>query len=280
MKKLEYIATGGETGFSDPLLVGKTILSIEKDGVGFTKIVSTAPIYKHIQYINSTGTINFASILIAGEYILVLYQDKGDVCFPVAIQSGFTLPDAIAGFSYNASFFISGTIPASISALVKPAWMTVTLTATMVTFSGTPAISDSGNNAVNFTLTNACGTVNFSQSLNVSVLTAQFEAATYVSINRFTKVEIANLSGTPGVVVTIILDTLVNTNGGILKVNGVVATQGNTYNVTLAVSGGILNTEIDVIANPGTEIMGHFTITAVSAGIIGLSKTYQIIKLF
>jgi hypothetical protein len=150
----------------------------------------------------------------------------------------------------------------------------------MVTFSGTPLITDAGTGTASFTLSNACGSAPFSQSFNVNTVPAQFGATTFVSGDRLTEVEIANLSGTSGVVVTVTLDTLTNSNGGNLKVNGVAATVGNTYNVTLGVSGGTLNVEIDGITSPGSAILGHFTITAVSAGGIGISKTYQISKVF
>jgi hypothetical protein len=86
----------------------------------------------------------------------------------------------------------------------------------------------------------------------------------------------------PGVVVTVTLNVLTNANGGVLKVNGVVASLGDTYSVTIDASGkGSLNVEIDGIAgNYGTGILGQFQITSVSAGAIGVSKTYLISKAF
>jgi hypothetical protein len=50
--------------------------------------------------------------------------------------------------------------------------------------------------------------------------------------------------------------------------------------VTIGSNGkGSLNVEIDGIAdNHGTAILGEFTITSVSAGEIGLLKTYLISK--
>jgi len=282
VKKLEYIASGGESGFMSPLLIGKRILSVMKDGVGMSKIVTSAPIDKQAQYINSTGGINFFSSLAPLEDVIVLYDDEADVCFPVAVQSGFTLPDAVCGQAYNASFFVSGTPTFNIASIVKTncSWLSVTLTDTMVTFSGTPLITDAGTATVSFTLSNACGSAPFSQNFNVNTVPAQFVATTFISGDRLTEVEIANLSGTSGVVVTVTLDTLTNSNGGNLKVNGVIATVGNTYNVTLGVSGGTLNVEIDGITSRGSAILGHFTITAVSAGEIGILKTYQISKVF
>jgi hypothetical protein len=94
--------------------------------------------------------------------------------------------------------------------------------------------------------------------------------------------EIANIQGTPAITVTITLDTLENDNGGTLEVNGTPATQGDTWNVVLDAGGnGSLNVSIvGAAGNPGTHILGHFTITAVSSGAIGTPNIYQISKVF
>jgi len=109
MKKLEYIAIGGEYGFTNPLLIGRRILSVMRDGVGMSKIVTEAPQDKQAQYLISTGGINFKSSLSENEDVIVLYADAEDVCFPVSVQDGFILPEAIAGFAYNASFIVNGS---------------------------------------------------------------------------------------------------------------------------------------------------------------------------
>lgn len=282
MKKLEYIPIGGEYGFTSPLLIGRRILSVMRDGIGMSKIVTTTPQDKQAQYLISTGSINFKSSLSENEDIIVLYSDAENVCLPVDIQLGYFMPVGVAGFAYISTFYAVGTSPFTLSSIVKPSWMTVTLSSDLVTFTGTPAIGDAGNNAVSFTISNACGTVNFSQVFNVSVPTAQFDWTTFVSGDRSTDVEIANLTGMPGVVVTVTLNVLTNANGGVLKVNGVVASLGDTYSVTIDTSGkGSLNVEIDGIAgNYGTGILGQFQITSVSAGAIGVSKTYLISKAF
>jgi hypothetical protein len=62
----------------------------------------------------------------------------------------------------------------------------------------------------------------------------------------------------------------------------VTASLGDSYNVTIGSNGkGSLDVEIDGIAdNHGTAILGELTITAVSAGEIGITKTYLISKVF
>lgn len=282
MKKIEYIAIGGEFGFVNPLLIGRRILSVMRDGVGMSKIVIAAPQDKQAQYLISTGGIYFKSPLSENEDVIVLYADSDNVCFPVTIQSGYFMPVGVVGFAYLSSFYVNGTSPFTLSSIVKPSWMTITLSSNLITFSGTPAIGDAGNNTVSFTINNDCGTDDFLQVFNISAPTAQFDTTTFVSGDRSTDVEIANLTGMPGVTVTITLETLTNVNGGVLKVNGVVASLNDTYNVTIGSNGkGSLNVEIDGNAdNHGTAILGQFQITSVDAGEIGVSKTYQISKVF
>ena len=282
MKKIEYIAIGGEFGFVNPLLIGRRILSVMRDGVGMSKIVTTTPQDKQAQYLISTGGIYFKSSLSENEDVIVLYADSDNVCFPVAIQSGYFMPVGVVGFAYLSSFYVNGTSPFTLIPDVKPSWMTITLSSNLITFSGTPAIGDAGNNTVSFTINNACGTANFSQVFNISAPTAQFDTTTFVSGDRSTDVEIANLTGMPGLIVTVTLEILTNVNGGVLKVNGAVASLNDTYNVTIGSNGkGSLNVEIDGNAdNHGTAILGQFQITSVNAGEIGVSKTYLISKVF
>ncbi len=110
---------------------------------------------------------------------------------------------------------------------------------------------------------------------------AAFLATTFVSGNALNDVEVANIFGTPGVTVTVTLDNYVNTNGGKLKVNGSEAYINNTWDVLIGNNcQGHLDVEIDGVINPGTAILGHFTITSVSAGSIGTPDSYQISKAF
>jgi hypothetical protein len=124
----------------------------------------------------------------------------------------------------------------------------------------------------------------FSTQATISYQEAKFGDTTFL-VNGQPAVnedEIANLEGTPGVTVTVTLDTLENDNGGTLEVNGVTAAQGDTWNVVLDGGGvGALNVSIlGAAGSPATHILGHFTITSVSAGAIGTPDSYQISKVF
>jgi hypothetical protein len=110
---------------------------------------------------------------------------------------------------------------------------------------------------------------------------AHFGATTFVSGDALTDVEVANFIGIPGATVVIKLDSVVNNNGGSLRVNSSTAYLNNTWSVVLDGSGnGTLNVEIDGVTNSGTAILGHFTIISISAGTIGSPNAYQISKAF
>src|SRR6185312_1674335 len=90
---------------------------------------------------------------------------------------------------------------------------------------------------ISFTINNPCGSVDFADTIDVNIGGARFTDTTFVSGDSLNDSEIANIIGEPGVTVTVTLDTLTNNNGGVLKVNTVIAAQGDTWNVTLDGSG-------------------------------------------
>jgi hypothetical protein len=152
----------------------------------------------------------------------------------------------------------------------------------VITFSGTPLITDEFSGVpVSFTASNDCGSEDYSTTIDVIAIGARFDGATFVSGDRFNDVEIANLSGTPGVVITVTMDEYSNDNGGDIRVNGAPAVLSDTWNVTLdALGKGILNVEIHGFSVFGTHMRGHFIITSVSEGAIGTNNTFQISKAF
>ncbi len=71
----DYVATGGETGFTSALLVGKQIQGVSRDGVNASQILSSGtPVGKEVLYETATGGIEFEIPMEAGERIKVLYQ--------------------------------------------------------------------------------------------------------------------------------------------------------------------------------------------------------------
>lgn len=73
--RYEYTAVGGETGFTDAELAGKTILEVNIDGISYGPIIiSGTPVGKEIKYITASGQFVWPPPAEAGEEIYVLYQ--------------------------------------------------------------------------------------------------------------------------------------------------------------------------------------------------------------
>lgn len=73
--RYEYTGVGGEDGFTEPLLIGKNILEVNKDGLGNSKIIfSGTPLGKEVKYISSTGQFQWAITFEPGEEAYVIWQ--------------------------------------------------------------------------------------------------------------------------------------------------------------------------------------------------------------
>lgn len=204
-------------------------------------------------------------------------------CTAVGVQGTPALPDAYSDQAYSAAIILTGTGPYTLSAITKPDWMIIDISDNEVIFSGTPAIGDVGTGiTVGFTVSNACGSDDYSDTIDVIQSGTRFGDTTINSGDALNESETANIiGGAPGATVTVTLDTLTNNNGGQLKVNGLQAFQGNTWNIVLDSSGnGSFDADIVGLNHPSTAILGHFTITSVTAGTIGTPNSYQISKAF
>lgn len=201
-------------------------------------------------------------------------------CVPIAFVGSPSIGNATVGIAYDQNIVITGDLPYDISAVTKPAWMTITPGPT-TELTGIPGPGDAGTGiTVAFTLSNACGSIDFSQEIDVDG-GVHFIETTFVSGDSLNDAEIANLLGIPGSTAVIQLTTLNNPNGGVLKVNGSPAFAGNNWNVFLDGLGeGTLDVEINGIVNPGTVMIGTFNIIGVDFGGIGSPDIYQISKVF
>ncbi len=76
VKRYEYTGVGAETGFTDPLLIGKDIIEANKDGQGNSKLIFTgSPVGKQMLYNTLTGQFTWAIPFEPGEEDYILYQD-------------------------------------------------------------------------------------------------------------------------------------------------------------------------------------------------------------
>lgn len=92
-------------------------------------------------------------------------EDYTPICTPVEITGTPELPDAVSGLAYSYSIPITGSAVFSLSAITKPAWMAIDISGNNIVFSGTPAEADEATGiAVAFTVSNACGSVDFAET--------------------------------------------------------------------------------------------------------------------
>lgn len=77
MKRFEYTSGGNENQFTSSLLIGKTILSFKKDGIGYSPIITTLtdPVNKELRYFDYSGNFTVAQNYEPGEKAIILYQD-------------------------------------------------------------------------------------------------------------------------------------------------------------------------------------------------------------
>jgi hypothetical protein len=76
VKRLDFTAAGGETTYTNILLINKDILAVHKDGIGNAAIITSGtPVNKEAKYTISTGEIQWAIEFEPNENAYVLYQD-------------------------------------------------------------------------------------------------------------------------------------------------------------------------------------------------------------
>ena len=79
-------------------------------------------------------------------------------CTPVTIEGSPALPNATVGVPYSYSFEVAGTAPFELGSVVKPSWMTISISGTTVSFTGTPAEGDINTDIpVGFDIQNCSG---------------------------------------------------------------------------------------------------------------------------
>lgn len=74
--RYDFTATGGETSVTIPLLVGKDILDVNRDGISNAAIITSgSPVDKQCKYVSIDGIFEWLYELNAGEAVFILYQD-------------------------------------------------------------------------------------------------------------------------------------------------------------------------------------------------------------
>lgn len=108
------------------------------------------------------------------------------VCVPVSIPD-FTLPSGSIGTPYYYSVLLTGTGPFILSDIIKPAWMTISITGNNIVFTGTP--TDNGTFDVSAIVTNDCGSSSFSNTITVTVIsTGPFQITSLTTTGQINSV--------------------------------------------------------------------------------------------
>jgi hypothetical protein len=137
--RLEYEATGGETGFTNTNLNVKSILAVTNDGVDFSPIIfAGTPVEKEVLYLSATGAIVFPTEMEPGQKAVVIYQlldDDPVITFEYTATGGETdvtdaeLIDknvvAVKRDGVDASYIISSGSPVNKEALYETSTGTV-----------------------------------------------------------------------------------------------------------------------------------------------------------
>lgn len=215
---------------------------------------------------------------------------EASTCVPVAIVGSPSLPDGHSGVGYGYSFSVSGDSPFSLSAIVNPAWMTIAVTGSSVGFTGTPDISDEGTAIpVSFTIDNACGSVDFADTIDVTSLARTLTFFAALSHSTFSQVG-ATLNAAIDVPIGLVHVFAEGYNGADCDTSAIAGAQvhdltigaGSTTNSgsvfptgdwTTANSFSMYNCEMSIngiyygFVNPGDVItMGSYTVTIIFDG--------------
>lgn len=84
VKRFQYTGTSGETSFtavtavdgSPIILIGKTVLGLEVDGLGFSKMITAGtPVDKQFKFVTATGTLTVPVPLDAGIEVFGYYRN-------------------------------------------------------------------------------------------------------------------------------------------------------------------------------------------------------------
>lgn len=119
----------------------------------------------------------------------VAFDDEIDVvaassCTGVSISGGApTFPDVTVGEEYDFDITLLGDAPFALSDVVKPSWMTIELSGSIIHVGGTPATANAANNVpVSFTVANCSGANEVDVSDTIDVFLISYGCGEIISI--------------------------------------------------------------------------------------------------
>ena len=143
----------------------------------------TAPISYQWRFngVDISGATNSSyTTSVSGNYDVIVTNACGTVTSTVAtvtsnsspvFTGNTTLDDAQTDVPYSFTLNLIGIEPFSLSNIVKPTWMTITVSGSTILLTGTPSAADFSterNVRISFDVTNTCGTIPFSYDILVA----------------------------------------------------------------------------------------------------------------
>ena len=167
--------------------------------------------------------------------------------------------NATVASPYNHTVTFAGTEPFTLSNVIKPSWLSITLAGNIVTISGTPAVGDIGSAEYSFDISNSCGTVS-TYSLGGTVVTNCVNVgggSIAGNLNPVFNVEetyvLSGLTGTAPFIINCIV-----TNGNI------VSGQGTNAVVVKWTSNGTITFNVSNCGGSGTKTISQ-NVTVITA---------------
>jgi hypothetical protein len=87
-------------------------------------------------------------------------------CVPPMVIQGLNNPTAIEGTPWSTIVTLAGSQPFTLSNITKPSWIDISISGSTITLSGNPVAGL--NQGIGFDITNACGTINHNDQIDVS----------------------------------------------------------------------------------------------------------------
>lgn len=175
IKSKTYTTTPGLDYIQDAELAFAQIYIVKREGIQYDRYISGGVTNRTYIHNASLGRITFLTTFNSSpiEKVFVLYKSVNGtepetppgVCVPPTLYTA-SVPDGVANVYYEIPFFITGARPFNLTIHNRPDWMTVVINALGVLRAyGTP--TEAGTPLLNFEIGNECGSIGFSQNLNI-----------------------------------------------------------------------------------------------------------------
>lgn len=179
IKSGTYNTTAGLNYIEAPELVLTTVYAVKLNGTQHDKYISGSS-NRTYTYVSSAGRVYFPTTFTSGDKVFVIYDEVSTVPEPIpgvctgVVIDPVSLPDGLVSVPYSQAIALSGSEPFALTVNTKPSWMTISLSGSIVTLSGTPDAD--GTEAIDFDISNCSGgsSDNFTDTIEIIDNTTNF----------------------------------------------------------------------------------------------------------